>query len=186
MVVCLERGADLHMAQLMPLPLTVSCFSKIQIGLPFWYRLTWVVPEQGPLNVCVCVCRSDHFWLRVRNWVSWRLSETFGMNILTLYPKSKAPYNVTIYKGSNQAALTRSFVLYFIYRYDNNIKYNNINNNYFNDQSYCESSPDSFDECRLSVRWPPTLKPSQWTWAMRPQPHYHPHPPSPLLLILSP
>ena len=32
MVICLERGADLHMAQLMPLPLTVSCFSKIQIG----------------------------------------------------------------------------------------------------------------------------------------------------------
>jgi len=28
----LGRGADLHMAQLMPLPLTVSCFSKIQIG----------------------------------------------------------------------------------------------------------------------------------------------------------
>ena len=35
MVICLERGADLHMAQLMPLPLTVSCFSKIQIGLAF-------------------------------------------------------------------------------------------------------------------------------------------------------
>ena len=31
-VICLERGASLHMAQLMPLPLTVSCFSKIQIG----------------------------------------------------------------------------------------------------------------------------------------------------------
>ena len=31
-VICLERGADLHTAQLMPLPLTVSCFSKIQIG----------------------------------------------------------------------------------------------------------------------------------------------------------
>ena len=45
------------MAQLMPLPLTVSCFSKIQIGfLPFWYRLTWVVPDKGPLNGCVCVC----------------------------------------------------------------------------------------------------------------------------------
>jgi len=28
-------------AQLMPLPLTVSCFTKIQTGLPFWYRLTW-------------------------------------------------------------------------------------------------------------------------------------------------
>ena len=35
MVICLERGADLHMAQLMPLPLTVSCFGKIQIGFTF-------------------------------------------------------------------------------------------------------------------------------------------------------
>ena len=35
MVICLERGADLHMAQLMPLPLTVSCSSKIQIGFIF-------------------------------------------------------------------------------------------------------------------------------------------------------
>ena len=32
MVICMEQGANLHMAQLMPLPLTVSCFSKIQIG----------------------------------------------------------------------------------------------------------------------------------------------------------
>ena len=35
MVICLERVADLHMAQLMPLPLTVSCSSKIQIGFTF-------------------------------------------------------------------------------------------------------------------------------------------------------
>ena len=35
MVICLERGADLDMAQLMPLPLTVSCYSKIQIGFTF-------------------------------------------------------------------------------------------------------------------------------------------------------
>jgi len=35
LVICLERGEDLHMAQLMPLPLTVSCFSKIQIGFTF-------------------------------------------------------------------------------------------------------------------------------------------------------
>jgi len=34
-VVCLEQGADLHMAKLMPLPLTVSCFTKIQIGFTF-------------------------------------------------------------------------------------------------------------------------------------------------------
>jgi len=35
MVICLERDADLHMAQPMPLPLTVSCFSKTQIGFTF-------------------------------------------------------------------------------------------------------------------------------------------------------
>jgi len=34
-VICLERGADLHMAQLMPLSLTVSCSSKIQIDFTF-------------------------------------------------------------------------------------------------------------------------------------------------------
>ena len=34
-VIYLERGADLHVAHLMPLPLTVSCFSKIQIGFTF-------------------------------------------------------------------------------------------------------------------------------------------------------
>ena len=34
-VTCMERGADLHMAQLMLLPLTVSCFSKIQAGFTF-------------------------------------------------------------------------------------------------------------------------------------------------------
>ena len=56
MVICLEQGADLNMAQLMPLPLTVSCFSKIQIG--FYLSGTgppWVVPGKGPLNGCVCV-----------------------------------------------------------------------------------------------------------------------------------
>jgi len=56
MVVCLERGADLHMAQLMPLPLTALASVKSRLVLPFWHRLTRVVPERGPLNVCVCVC----------------------------------------------------------------------------------------------------------------------------------
>jgi len=37
-VICLERGAELHMAQLMPLPLAVSGVSKIQI------RFTFLVP----------------------------------------------------------------------------------------------------------------------------------------------
>ena len=56
MVICLKRGADLHMAQLMPLPLTVSCFSKIQIGF------TLLVPahpgspgKRVVKRACVCV-----------------------------------------------------------------------------------------------------------------------------------
>ena len=60
MVVCLERGADLYMTQLMPLPLTVSCFSKIEIVLPLWYRITQVVQDKGLLNGCVCVCHSHN------------------------------------------------------------------------------------------------------------------------------
>ena len=44
----------MHMAQLMPLPLTVSCFSKIQIGFTFLVLAHRVVPDKGLLNVCVC------------------------------------------------------------------------------------------------------------------------------------
>jgi len=47
---CLERGADLHMAQLMPLPLTVSCFGKIQIGFTFLVPAHPGSTGQGPLN----------------------------------------------------------------------------------------------------------------------------------------
>ena len=56
MVVCLERGADLHMAQLMPLPLTVSCFNKIQTGFIFLVPAHPGSPGKETLNVCVCVC----------------------------------------------------------------------------------------------------------------------------------
>ena len=45
-VICLGRGTDLHMAQVMPLPLTVSCSSKSRLVLPFWYRLTLVAPDK--------------------------------------------------------------------------------------------------------------------------------------------
>jgi len=55
-VVCLERGADLHTAQLMLLPLTVSCFSKIQIGFTFLVPANLGSPGQRVLNGCVCVC----------------------------------------------------------------------------------------------------------------------------------
>jgi len=54
LVICVERGADLHMAQLMPLPLTVSCFSKIQIGFTFLVLAHPVSPGQRAVKrVCV-------------------------------------------------------------------------------------------------------------------------------------
>jgi len=56
MVICLERDADLHVAQLMPLPLTVSCFSKIQIGYTFLVPAHPGSPKKGLLNGCVSVC----------------------------------------------------------------------------------------------------------------------------------
>jgi len=55
-VICLERGADLHMAQRIPLPLTVSCFSKIQIGFTFLVPAHQGCPGQRAVKrVCVCV-----------------------------------------------------------------------------------------------------------------------------------
>ena len=57
MVICLERGADLHMAQLMPLPLTVSCSNKIQIGFSFLVLAYLGSPGQRAIKrVCVCMC----------------------------------------------------------------------------------------------------------------------------------
>ena len=59
MVICLERDADLHTAQLMPLPLTVSCFSKIQIGFTFLVPAHPGSPRKRAVKrVCVCVSQS--------------------------------------------------------------------------------------------------------------------------------
>jgi len=57
-VICLKQGADLHMAQLMPLLLTVSFFSKIQISFTFLLPAHPGSPGKGTVKrrVCVCVC----------------------------------------------------------------------------------------------------------------------------------
>jgi len=83
-VICLERGADLHMAQRMPLPLTVSCFIKIQIGVTFLVPAHPGSPGKRAVKqlcVCVCVCVCYFYimcvcvfianrWLR-KKWVCW-------------------------------------------------------------------------------------------------------------------
>jgi len=55
-VIRLERGADLHTAQLMPLPLTVSCFGKIQTGFTFLVPARPDSPGKSAVKrVCVCL-----------------------------------------------------------------------------------------------------------------------------------
>ena len=80
MLVCLEQGADLHMAQLMPLPLTVSCSSKIQI------RFTFLVPahlgspgKRAVKRECVCVCDQYSLCLQCFDTVGWVSGRASGL-----------------------------------------------------------------------------------------------------------
>jgi len=75
-VICLERGADLHMAQLMPLPLTVSCFSKIQIG---FYRAMLFIrgTSRRPVSLRVRPCLS--VTSRSSTKTAERIGLAFGM-----------------------------------------------------------------------------------------------------------
>ena len=68
-VICLERGADLQMAQLMSLPLSVSCFSKIQIGFTFLVPAHLGSPGKGPLYWCVCVSFGSRVLLMTLSYV---------------------------------------------------------------------------------------------------------------------
>ena len=70
MVICLELGADLHMAQLMPLPLTVSCFNKTQIGFTFLVPADPGSPgKRAVKRVRVCVLQYI-----TTSWVSTQLN----------------------------------------------------------------------------------------------------------------
>jgi len=63
---CLGQGADMHMAQLMQLPLTISCSSKSRLVLPFWCWLTQIVRDKIK-EVCkpiVCVCSVMEYSLK--------------------------------------------------------------------------------------------------------------------------
>ena len=75
MVICLERGADLHMAELMPLPLTVSCFSKIQIGFTFLVPSHLGSPgKRAVKRVCVFVVFSVTVTVNLNYTASTHLS----------------------------------------------------------------------------------------------------------------
>jgi len=80
MVISLERGPDLHMAQLMLLPLTVSCFSKIQIGFTFLAPAHPGSPEKkAAKRVCVCVCYYHYLGLQCFVTVGWASGKASGL-----------------------------------------------------------------------------------------------------------
>jgi len=86
-VICLERGADLHMAQLMPLPLTVSCFSRIQIIFAFLVPAHPGCPGQKAVKRgCVCIQWLDAVDQRCLCEESW----TFAGTTLSEMPTSVA------------------------------------------------------------------------------------------------
>ena len=91
MVICLEWGAYLHMAQLMPLPLTVSCFRKIQIRFTFLVPAHLGSPGQRAakrLCVCVCVCVfNDGFVANLLHNCWWQICK-YSVNIWQCYGQS--------------------------------------------------------------------------------------------------
>jgi len=103
-VICLERDADLHMAQLMPLPLTVSCFSKMQIGFTFLVPAHLGRPTPGQ---------------RAVKWVSLSLMTNHGQVLQPLLPdRYFTPYSVRE-RSHNQTLLNKSTHLdidYFLIR----------------------------------------------------------------------
>ena len=90
MVVCLKQVADLHMSQLMPLPLTVSCFSKIQIGFIFLVPAYTGSPGKRSVKwVCVCLCMYCLLFAFLigtfrYNWFIFAHKLTFGLILLFL------------------------------------------------------------------------------------------------------
>ena len=99
-VICLERGADLHMAQLMPLPLTASCFSHIPIGFTFL-----VPPHPGGLGqraikrVFCFVCSRDSVQSRKRE--SSVLRE---LNILVTSNENIDSHSHTLFHSSSSSS----------------------------------------------------------------------------------
>jgi len=82
MVICLEQDADLHMVQLIALPLTVSCSSKIQIGFTFLVPAHPGSPGQRAVKcvcVCACVCSDTDF----DDSISSLTYIVFGLSLVT-------------------------------------------------------------------------------------------------------
>ena len=96
MVICLELGAYLHMAQLVPLPLTVSCFSKIQIGFTFLVSAHPGSPGQRAVKrmyVCILVIKIPQIVVVVAA-VIFTVNVSYDLSYPYLSVLSSAEYDV--------------------------------------------------------------------------------------------
>ena len=85
MVICLERGANLHIVQLIPLPLTVSCFSKIQIAFTFLVPAHLGSPgKMAVKRVCVCVCVCLYYVIHIEYKI-YKIFNNSLLQVLTQY-----------------------------------------------------------------------------------------------------
>jgi len=107
-VICLVRGADLHTAQLMPLPLTVSCFSKLQMGFTFLVLAHPGSPGQRAVKrVCVCVCVCVYCTTKYGDSVDNTVDENSGLRRLL--------FNlVAVSKGLRAVKLCTNKILQFL------------------------------------------------------------------------
>ena len=107
MVICLERRADLHMAQLMPLPLTISCFNKIQIGFTFLVPAHLGNPGKRAIKrVCVCCIYSVPF-LTISARISQNFKRSHDLNAL-LYCRTLIGVMAVLFTFSQQTKFEMS------------------------------------------------------------------------------
>ena len=149
MVICLEPGADLNMAQLMPLPLTVSCFIKIQIGFTFLVPAHLGSPGKRAVKR-VCVCMADlHYMANSRPTI---LQLTIDAISPTIRLVERSPSRSVLQRQTTRCfaegprdALCQSIACRLLHNCTHKLKNNNNNNNYYYYYYRCqkgEISPD--------------------------------------------
>ena len=111
-----EQGADLHVAQLMPLPLTVSCFSRIQIGFTFLVPAHPGSPGQRAVKMGKCVFNTaqlpltqrSSFSTSARIWVPWSPISGLQLRVMRRRPCIRSKSGRRYRKLSFHASLCRS------------------------------------------------------------------------------
>jgi len=124
MVICLERDADLHVAQLMPLPLIVSCFSKIQIGFTFLVPAHPGSPRKKAFKrvcVCVSVCVSlaGHYHNITSFNVSYCLNHNFNISLFVFVVKHIVNFFISninrLCMEVNWKCVIMAYIMYLFY-----------------------------------------------------------------------